>query len=70
MATFWKGVAGVLTVAGLVIGLIGLVLADTGRLSYYPWIVISGVVAMFSSFAFLVILYAHAVITTSKNDPI
>lgn len=70
MSKFWKGLAGVAVVVGVVLSLIGLVLVDLGRLAYYPWLVISGGLGMFASFTLLVILFAHAVITTSKKDPV
>lgn len=70
MSKFLKGLAGVAVVVGVVLGLIGLVLVNVGRLSYFPWIFISGGLGMFASFALLVILFAHAVIATSKNDPV
>lgn len=70
MSKFWKAFAGVAVVVCVVLSLIGLVMVDLGRLAYYPWIVISGGLGMFASFALLVILFAHAVITTSKSDPV
>ncbi|MBA8793525.1 membrane-bound ClpP family serine protease [Friedmanniella endophytica] len=66
MANVMKGVAGVATAVAWIIGMVILVMADTGRLSLWPWLTIGGAIAMFASFATLVIAFAHAVIVTSE----
>ena len=70
MVNFLKGLAGVAVVAGIAAGIVGLVLVYLGRLAYFPWLFTSGALAMFCTYALLVIVFAHAVITTSKQDPV
>ncbi len=70
MANIFKGLAGIVVVAGIVAGIVGLFMVYFGRLPYFPWLFTSGALAMFCTYALLVIVFAHAVITTSKQDPV
>lgn len=60
-----QSILGVVVIAIWLVGFIGLIMVDTGRLARYPWLDVYGVIAMFATMlSFLVAFVYTAMIGT------